>query len=620
MADLTTDNTAARMFYVPMSGVAGDSNHEFVPSPNINLSIETFYANESIIGYTYNVTLTGYAASKQSRDDAHDDTISYVVGSIAKIQNIFDNVGNGGKLIITAPGGGSGNNELMVFKGGRIKRIDFAPSNNQWVRYSEYTIEIEFNDAKLFGCNHNTDKGCSSSLFDGQNSSGGLGVVQSQLVDHGASSPTGFKIKSFSDNFSMDLQDEIYEWAKIDNIPELELNNKRYNVSYTINAIGQHYWDDDGKLFPAWKQAKAFCQDRLVKQINGLYQNMAMHYQGDELSFCGSNEDLTEIHIVDTPSIHTTIGAYNIFDEKITFGPSESDGGFEISYSSILKRNVNNSVTHSDATHTLNIVYGGSKEYGRSQAKSATLSGTIQGLLRYTSQGSIIWPNAEGFQIPENPGTMVFLPPKTDVKYKWAKAKELLDRFLDESTGKITDIKLAEVVTKYFEIDCFNRFPGQECSEDDPTAFTDLFPNSFSVTHNYALGSIDYSVEFTPESKSRCNITISTEEPVPITAEFTIPGRGIYYQPLGGCTPKKWTINVEGTTGCPVSCNTLSSGTNLFNNVCSDLPIGCEEFMPNDSVGTYLLQSKQKTHNPIDGSFSYNATYVCTNCSGQGSC
>jgi hypothetical protein len=211
---------------------------------------------------------------------------------------------------------------------------------------------------------------------------------------------------------------------------------------------------------------------------------------------------------------------------------------------------------------------------------------------------------------------MAFLPPKSDTKHKWSKAKELLDRFLDESTGKIIDTKLAEVVTKHFEIDCFNRFPGQECA-DDSVVFTDLLPNSFSVTHNYASGSIDYSVEFNPESRSRCNITISTEEPVPITAEFTIPGRGIYYQPLGGCTPKKWTINVEGTTGCPIDCN-IGSGN--INSICSDLPIGCTEFVPNDSVGTYLLQSKQKTHNPIDGSFSYNATYVCTNCSGQGSC
>lgn len=613
MADLTTDTTAARMFYVPMTDSAGDTNKELVPSPNINLSIETFYANESIIGYTYNVTLTGYAAAKQSRNDAHDDSIGYVVGSIAKIQNIFDNVGNGGKLVITAPGGGSGGNELMVFKGGRIKRIEFAPSNNQWVRYSEYTIEIEFNDAELFGCNFTSEKGCLSTLFDGENSIGGLNTVQAQLVDHGSSAPMGYKIKSFSDKWTMDLQDEIYDWALIDDT--LELNNKRYNVQYTISAVGQHYWDDNGKLFPAWKQAKAFCQDRLVKQINGLYTNMAMHYSGPETEFCGSSEDLTTIHKIESPSIHTTIGAYNIFDEKITFGPSESDGGFEITYSSTLKRNVNNCVTHSDCTHTLNITRGGTKEFGKPQAKSVTLSGTIQGLLRYSGEGSIIWPNAEGFTIPDSPGSVVFLPPKADLKYKWRKAKELLDRFLEECTGVIKCEALSQIVTKCLSVDCFHIFPGQECT-DTTINFAELIPNNFNITHNYGLGTIDYSVEFAPESRSRCNVTISTEEPVPITAEFTIPGKGIYYQPLGGCTPKKWTINAEGITGCPAGCDVGSGGIGI----CSDIPIGCEEYMPNDNEGSYLLQSKQKTYNPIDGSFSYNAVYVCTNCSGYGSC
>ena len=611
MSDLTTDNTAARMFYVKMTESAGETDNELVPSPNINLSIETFYANESIIGYTYNITLTGYAASKQDRNQDHIPSIGYVVGSIAKIQNIFDNVGNGGKLIVTTPGTGT---PMMIFKGGKIKSINFAPSNNQWVKYSEYTIELEFNDVELFGCNHETVKGCGSTLFDaGSNSeSTGLLTVQSQLVDHGANSPVGYKIKSFSDKFTMDLQDEIYDWAKIDD--SLELNNKRYNVQYTINAVGQHYWDETGNLFPAWKQAKAFCQDRLVKQINGLYSNMAMHYSGPEPQFCGSSEDLTEIHKIDSPSIHTTIGAYNIFDEKITFGPSESDGSFEINYSSILKRNVNTCVTHSDCTHTLNITRGGTKEFGKPQARSATLSGTIQGLLRYTNEGSIIWPNAEGFRIPDSPNSMVFLPPKADFKYKWKVAKELLDRFLDECSGEITCSALKDIVVKCLAPSCFHIYPGQDSVDEFNLA--DLAPTSFTITHNYGQGSIDYSVEFSPESRSRCNVTISTEEPVPITAEFTIPGKGIYYQPLGGCTPKKWTINAEGLVGTPMGCNMDSGGISI----CSDPVIGCEEYMPDDSQGTYLLISKQKTYNPIDGSFSYNATWVCTNCGGYGGC
>jgi len=606
MSDLTTDDTAARMYYVRMDGDADDVDYELVPSPNINLSIENFYANESIIGYTYNITLTGYAASKQSRGENHIPSIGYVVGSIAKIQNIFDRVGNGGKLVIK-----QGGSNLMVFKGGRIKRLDFAPSNNQWVRYSEYTIEIEFNDAELYGCNFSATKGCSSTLYDGGPS--GVSSVHAQLVDHGANAPTGYKIKSFSDKWNIDLQDDIYDWAKIHNREDLRLNSKRYNIQYNISAVGQHYWDENGNLFPAWKQAKAFCQDRLVKQINGLYTNMAMHYEGAENAFCNSSEDVTTIHSVTDPSIHTTIGSYNVYNETITFGPSESDGSFDVAYSAIIKRSFGGScVSHPDATHTLNISYGGSKEYGKTQARTATLSGTIQGLLRYTGNGSIIWPNAEGFSIPDSPGTMTFLPPKSDVKHKWAHAKILLDKFLDEATGGITCGELAEVVTQYLVSDCYNRYAGEECTDDgegggfNPTGMT---PTSFSIVHNYGQGSIDYSAEFSPESKSRCNVTITVEEPMPLTAEFTIPGVGIYYQLLGGFTPKKWTINADGTTGICQSCASPNSIT-----VCGDIPSieTCTNFTP--PAGNYLLISNQKTYNPVDGSYSYNATYVCTNC------
>ena len=48
--------------------------------------------------------------------------------------------------------------------------------------------------------------------------------------------------------------------------------------------------------------------------------------------------------------------------------------------------------------------------------------------------------------------------------------------------------------------------------------------------------------------------------------------------------------------------------------VCEELPMGCANFIPPGNG--YLLLSKQRTFNPMDGSFSYNATYVCTLCPG----
>lgn len=608
---ITTSDDPARMFYVSMKdpSVWG----ELVPSPNISFTLENYYSNESIIGYTYNVTLTGYASSRQDRDGSYGAHINLVVGSIAKIEDLFNKVGNGGKLIINKPGTTNSSPEsgdrLMEFTGGRIKSINFPPSENRWINYSEYTIELEFNEANFFGCNYSHVKNCSTTMYDGVTTTeSAIDTIQNKLVDLGASSPEGYKIKSFNDQWNVNLQDEIYDWALVDG--SLEVNNKRYTVEYTVSAVGQHYWDNNGNLFPAWKQAKAFCQDRLVKQINALYTNMAMHYAGPEDQFCGSAEDLTQIHNRTSPSIHTTIGPMNIFEEKITFNLSEADGSFSVTYSSLVKKAKETCITSADTTHNITITRGGSHTCGQNKmAKTVTLSGTIQGLLRYSNQGSIIWPNAEGFRIPDTPGQLVFLPPKSDVKYKWSKAKDLLDRFLSECDGKIVCGALCDIVLK-----CMSAPDNDECKE--LCAPSCPRPSNFSITHNYNAGTIDYNVEYNydtnDQNSRRCNVTISTEEPVPLTAEFTIPGRGIYYQPLGGCTPRKWTINAEGVIESydDVDCNSL---TELMQ-VCGELPMGCANFIPPGNG--YLLLSKQRTFNPLDGSFSYTATYACTICPG----
>jgi hypothetical protein len=605
----TRNEDAARTFYLP-AGVWEPTlsssprnewkNFELIPAPLINVTMENFYSGESIIGYTYNVTLTGYAAHKQSREEDNGASIDWVVTSIAKLQSILDGAGNGGNLVIMSPHEEKG--PLMRFRGGRIKSINYPPNDNQWVNYSEYTLEIEFNDAEFFGCDTQHIKNCSSVFFDGTSHPNGIDTIQNKLVDL-----KKFKIKAFNDQWNISLGDEIYDWALVDR--SLEVNNKRYNIQYTISATGQHYWDDQGNLFPAWKQAKAFCQDRLVKQINALYDNMAMHYIGPELQYCGSEENLTSIHNRTSPSIHTTIGPMHIFNENITFDVGEADGTFSVTYSSVVKKAKETCITSADTIHNISITYGGSNTCGQNKmAKTANLSGTIEGMVRFT-EGSIIWPNAEGFRIPDTPGQIVFLPPKGDVKYKWDRAKDLLDRFLDECDGKIVCGELCDIVLK-----CMTPPDSDECK--DICGPSCPRPSNFSVTHNYNAGTIDYSVDFSYDSNdrdgNRCNITISTEEPVPLTAEFTIPGRGIYYQPLGGCTPRKWTINAEGRVDGydDVSCNDLPG----YLSVCGCLPKGCSGLIPPGNG--YLLISKQQTFSPLDGSFSYNATYVCTICPG----
>jgi hypothetical protein len=492
----------------------------------------------------------------------------------------------------------------MKFRGGRIKSVNYPPNDNQWVNYSEYTIEIEFNEAEFFGCDTSHEKSCSNVLFNASSHPNGINTVQEHLVD-----TKKFKIKAFNDTWNINLGDEIYDWGKVNG--SLEINNKRYTIQYSISATGQHYWDDAGNLFPAWKQAKAFCQDRLVKQINALYNNMAMHYDGPELEPCGSAEDLTKIHKRTQPSIHTTIGPMFIFNETITFDVGEAEGTFTANYSSVVKKAKETCVTSADTIHNLSITYGGSNTCGKTKMdKVASLSGTIEGLVRDTTNGSIIWPNSEGFRIPDTPGQIVFLPPQADKTFKWKNAKILLDRFLDECDGRIICAELCSAVTK-----CLSDPDQEQCK--DICAPSCPRPSNFSVTHNYAAGTIDYSVDLNYDNDdiggNRCNVVITTEEPVPLKAEFTIPGRGIYYQPLGGCTPKKWSIAVDGRlTGYTDNQFDCDPTTGDLINVCGCLPKGCTKYIP--SGQGFLLESKQQTFNPIDGSFSYNATYICTIC------
>ena len=710
----TTEHSAARMFYQRMTERNDDfsRDRELVPAPMIDMNFETFYANESIIGYTYNVTLTGHAASKQDRlHNGATPSIGYVVGSIARIQSLFNNVGNGGKLVIKKPYEDA---PMMVFKGGRIKSINFTPTSNNWVQYSDYTISLEFNDVELYGCNYNFIKGCDNVLFQdlsdldgdinypvgcisgvpcpaecadyfpcpsgcnegspcpsgcgegspcpsgcGEGSgmlpcpsgcedyfpcpsgcedyfpcpsgcggeepccSGCVELADGQSICPSGGQPTEpeskptlqdelvdfkkYRIKAFNDNWNINLADEIYDFTRVDDA--IDLSNKRYTVEYTVSATGQHYWDENEKLFPAWKQAKAFCQDKLVKQINGFYNNMALHYTGPENQICNSEEGLQDIHRQTSPTIHNTIGAMSVFNETITVNPSESDGTCSITYNAIVKAGKESCVTSLEAIHNINISFQGQNECGKTKgAKSVTLSGSIEGLLKGNNQGSIIWPNSEGFSIPDSPDQPVLICHRDTNKHKWKNAKVLLDRFID-NRGAIVCNELCSIIMAGVASES-----GDECKNTCTNSCT--HPASFNITHNYNAGTIDYNVEFNYDGNNResiCNITVSTEEPVPLTAEFTIPGRGMYYQPLGGCTPRKWSINAEGRIAGydNISCSDLTQ----YLTVCGAMPVGCTGLIPPDG---YLLTSKQQTFNPIDGSFSYNASYVCTICPGPG--
>lgn len=612
----TKNDNPARMFYVKweeypeLEGAIEVPDHlkkrELIPSPTLNISVETFYANESLIGYTYNVTLNGYVASRQTREQ-HETLWGFggVVGSISRLQQCIDEVGNGGILVVmrnTAEGDPL--NPAMKFKGSRIKNWDISPGDNQMVFWSDYTLEMEFNDVDLYGCNYESEYGCSNVMFADEN--------HDKLVDFGQNPPQGYRIKEFTDGFTFEFQDEIHNFGRINEA--LEVRNKNYTVTYNVSAKGQHFYDEVGDLFPAWKQAKAFCQDRLVKQINAYYNNVALHYNENENLFCGNLEDNKQIHNRISPSIHTMVGPYNIYNEKITITPSESDGTCSMNYSAILKEVETGGSGLSDpyTIHTVSYTPRNAEEHNKDIGSGLTIQGNIQGLTGEI--GSIIYPNSDGFRIPDSPNAMSICSAQQNNVSQYERARNHFKRLYNEHNGLVVDGDWCMYLSQYIEESCTHTLPG--CPPPElPCTYPQVckaIPNTYSSTHNVNAGNIDYTMEWTPEpfDTGRCNITISTEEPVPIVAEFTIPGYGVYYQPLGGETPLRWTINAEGNMTLPNQCPD-DSMENVA--VCVSPEVYCENWTPPDG-GDYLLAAKSKTYNPVDGSFSYSATYICAPC------
>jgi hypothetical protein len=157
-------STAIEVYYYKQNGGSASSSNRLAPAPTISISPEIYYANDSIIGYTYNVTLTGYANALRKELDAGSVNfgLEATVDHIGDIRSIFSF--NGGNLYIKQTSG-----DIIVAKGATIKSIQFNPSDNRWVNYAPYTVELEFNEIDFSGCSNNPSIACSSSIFHSPN-------------------------------------------------------------------------------------------------------------------------------------------------------------------------------------------------------------------------------------------------------------------------------------------------------------------------------------------------------------------------------------------------------------------------------------------------------------------
>lgn len=572
-------NTPLQVYYCKQSESPG-SQHRIAPAPQLSISPEIYYANDSVIGYTYTVVLSGYANSLRKEIDGGsvDYGLDLTINHMGDIREIF-NV-NGGNLYVK-----SGSKELLIAKGGTIKKLEFNNSENRWVNYSPFTVEIEFNEIDFKGCDNNAAISCSSSIFHQINNAK---IISDNLVDIKL-----YKIKEFNDKWTFTIDDNIYE--NFNNI-----YNNIFKVEYTISATGKNYYVNDN-LVPAWQQARLFVQNRLYKQVSSLISGQL---QIDDENSCSASKSLDQLHSTDNTSprsngllsgfntIRDGSPTYDVYNETITCNTSESDGSFSVNYSAIIKKYDSlknplvNAATHS-YTKDINIITDQNTE------ASISVKGTIQGLTR----GGFIYYNND-FILPEN-GTL--LTPVNSSETKYSNALSHFTTNIGSSTDLFDSVKdILNITKSQLLIKGDNGYP---------------IPSNFTLDHNYHQGSISYSATYTKSlatsiDKGFTNISITREDPVDMLQEFVVPGRikGPIIQKLNTYTNRAVSVNIDGAVAANRMCDIA--------NICDSLPyFSIKDFeqllRENDN---WLKTQEEYTVNIIDGSYSISLQYIVRSC------
>lgn len=573
-------NTALQVYYCKQTESPSES-HRIAPAPQITISPEIYYANDNPIGYTYNITLNGYANAIRKELDAGsvDYGLNDTITHIGNIRDIFNT--NGGNLYIK-----QGDQNLLVAKGATIKNLQFNESENRWVNYSPFSVELEFNEVDLEGCSENPILPCAGSIFHQTNANN----INNKLIDL-----RNYKIKEFNDKWTFTIDNQIYENYG-------GLYNNIFRVNYSLSATGKNYYVD-GNLVPAWQQARLFVQDKLYDQILSLIGGQLQIE--DFTGACIATKNMSQLHDVDKTAPRANgifeefrtlrdINSinYDIYNENITCDTSESDGTFSITYNAILKKYdpelspTENSALH---TYTKNLTINSEQRIDASIA----IQGNIQGLTR----GSIIYYNND-FILPKN-GKFITSVDSAETKYSNAlsyfKRKVGTNTDLYDKMKDHLNIKKSQLLIKGTD-----GYP---------------LPTNFTLDHNYLDGTIGYNVTYDKNTaksieKGYSNIIITRQDPTEIIQEFIIPGRlqGPIIQKLGMKTSRTVSVNIDGAHPSNIGCE--------ITDICAGIPyFSISEFDQLLTENNSWVKTKEDyTVNKLDGSYSISLEYTVRRC------
>lgn len=568
------DSEKRSKMYFCIPGTSPSGTNRLVPAPQMSINPEIYYSNDTVIGYTYNITLNGYAEALR-RDQGDGARSSGIMNSgieqtfshMNDIREIFK--GNGGNLYLYDTGG----KLVLQGKGATIKSIQFDQSENKWFNYAPYTIELEFNEIDFLGCNDNQATLCAGSFFHTDQPKV---TTSDNLVDF-----QRYKLKNFNDKWTISLNNE--------------LNTQYYfNITYTISATGKNYYNSSGQLIPAWQQAKKFVQERLHQQITALIDG-AVAISGENGDGCEATFSAEQLYQRDASNtlFEGFDGGgnkkYIIYNETINCNTSESAGSFSVTYNAIISaydQGIGNE-SENGSIHT----YTRNKSISQPTNKIVTtvsVQGTVQGLVK---GGFIDDPN--GFELPVN-GVFISMVTANQSKYDNAYAYYL------NNIGGQSDLN--ETFKNYTDVNSVRQCAG---------GTTQIPPVSFTLDHNYHEGSVSYSAQYDSDhdSEQYMTVTITEGDPTPMFNEFVIPFRseGPLIQLLGCNNPRTLSISIEGADPSNKNCNpsAIPNNTPYVGTILDQIGSA--------AGGGWIQTGAQYTNNLTDGSFSINLEYVNPN-------
>jgi hypothetical protein len=611
------------------------------PAPLLGVNKEFIYANDAIIGYTYVVTLTGYASSVVSNNNTSN--LLQTVLSLKDIQSAFH---KNGKRLLVVCGSEEDQTILIDGHGGQVRSFNVEESDNKWITYAKYTVTLEFSDVYFYG----NDNLVEPETEVGPNTLGNNPFYLDLI-----------KLRSYNDNWNFNISEEdmySYYSRTINNAVNIE-DYTRINVEYTISANGKHFFDANGVVKPAWQVAKDFVQKKLYHQIktfrdtnrgplgfatfnNTSYDSTDIQ---DNLSTTLDKSLSSTYDIASAPSVLPILGAsiansYKIYNETILCTTSESDGIFTATYKCILKRFVTNSIFPQNSIHTFSVSYDQTLDFNDNN-RTISVNGTLQGLIPTNILAPTVFNNAvvnsngENFSLPNQGYFLETFHTPAISKYTYA-----LQDFVTYVAQTLSPTNhngfsaddLSDGFKNVLGVNYASLFPNTIasgtliCEEGNITLSSILgLPQSFNVDHNYGEGSISYAAEYSTERSCAMergfeNFSVTENDGVPNYVEFLIPGRtnGPILQNLNSYKNKRITFEFDGKTkkGCvggtpfAIGYSGVVDPNDTDNYIEIPQKVLCMIHDTEEAHPELIPESYSVGYNPIDGSYKLSKTYM----------